>query len=507
MKKLLLVLTGVLLMYSSISAQTVNGDTLSVQGTKILKVWGNHYERGYATGYLMGDEIKVLADDYLLAVFFMNSPLLYNNIRSFFITNFDIEEKYIQEAQGIIDGMIYGGVDLYNNVLERDLDADDLLLTNSIVDLSVLADLDNGLEFGCSSLSSWGESTLSDPDLNGSLVITRLMDWTPHPALLANHLLVVHFPSEESEVNWLSFTFPGFIGSLSGINEYGLCGFMNMGNINTYTNTNDLHPVLFSVRNGVENYDFNGDYEIDAYDVAAAVSENVHLSGSIIHSANEQFGLVIETNNQNGTDIRDESDNTLIIQNNLAATNHFRKLYSPVYCYRYNNIADSLNQNSNLTVNRSWDLLTGAAGVYHNLHAIEFIPALNQIKWSTATPDSAAYLRKPAVFDLDELFSLPTSIKTEFFPSPSIVNTFPNPFSQTVSLSFNLSSNIYVELAIYNIKGQIIRRLANEYKTSGEHSLSWDCKDKAGNAVVSGIYFYKFITATHQETGRLLYVK
>ncbi len=41
----------------------------------------------------------------------------------------------------------------------------------------------------------------------------------------------------------------------------------------------------------------------------------------------------------------------------------------------------------------------------------------------------------------------------------------------------------------------------------GEHTLFWDGKDKSGDSVVSGIYFYKFITDEVQETGRLLLVK
>ena len=507
MKKLLVICIFIFLFTALNFAQEVKGDTLSVDGKKILKVWGTHYERGYATGYYVGDKIKYLSEVYFIGTFFMNSPALYNATLTFFLTNFDVEEKYIQEAQGIIDGMIEAGIDLYDDVLQRDMDADDLLMTNALVDLTALAELDSDLDFGCSSISSWSESTLLDPELNGSLVLTRNMDWTPHPALLENHLLVVQIPAETSEVKWISFTFPGFFGSLSGINEYGLCGFMNMGNNNTYTNTTDLHPVLLSVRNGIESYDFNGDYEINANDVAAAVSESNHLSGSIIHSANESYGLVIETNNENSTEVRDDSENTEIPQNHLAATNHFRKLYPPIYCYRYNNIADSLVQNSNMTIQRSWNLLGGAAGITSNMHAIEFIPSLNQVKWSTATQDSAAYLRTPTVFDLEELFSLPTDLDDEYFVTPSIVNTFPNPFFESVSLSFALSSPTFVDLSVYNVKGQIIRRLSNEDMGMGEHTLFWDGKDKSGNSVVSGIYFYKFISDDIQETGRLLLVK
>ncbi|MCK4694501.1 MAG: hypothetical protein KAT74_02000, partial [Candidatus Cloacimonetes bacterium] len=212
MKKLIIIVF--ILSISAFSfSQTVNGDTLTVDGKKILKVWGTHYERGYAYGYLLGEQIRQVAVEYFIESILMNSVILYNYSRNYFLSNFVVEDKYITEAEGMINGMIDSGVDLYCEGLDIELDEIDLLLANSIVDLSalVLLNIDIENEFGCSSLSSWGESTQDDPQLNGDLVITRNMDWEPHPTLLANHLLVVQFPDEENEVKWLSFTFAGMI--------------------------------------------------------------------------------------------------------------------------------------------------------------------------------------------------------------------------------------------------------------------------------------------------------
>ncbi len=507
MKRIVFLIFILMILSSFCFAQIVNGDTLTVQGEKILKIWGTHYERGYATGYLLGDKIKLISEDYFICYVYMNNAALYESRRNYFIDNFEIEDKYTQEAQGTIDGMIEAEIDLFSTVLQRDMDSVDVLMSNAIVDILALGELNDDLEFGCSSLSSWGESTILDPELVGNLVITRNMDWMPHPVLLDNHLLVVHFPSEVDEVNWACFTFPGLFGALSAINEDGLCAFMNMGNNNNYSNEEDLHPIFLSIRNGIEIYDYNGDYEINAEDIVAAVQDMLHLSGSIVHCANESYGLIVECNNVNGTEIRDDTENTVIPLYNLAATNHFRKLYPPASCYRYDNIADSLAENSNMNVERSWNLLGGAAGVLNNLHTIEFAPTLNLIKWSTAEIGIPAYLQTPTEFDTEELFMLNTSTHPELLSEISLVSTFPNPFFSIASLSFSLPEASYVELSIYNIRGQKLTTLVNERKGRGEYTVTWNGMDDAGNSVVSGVYFYRFETEYKSESGRLILVK
>ncbi len=507
MKKKILFIFLFMFIFTIINAQNVNGDTLSVDGKKILKVWGTHYKRGYATGYLLGDKIKEISENYFIYAFFGGNSYLYESTRTYFLDNFQIEEKYISETEGIIDGMIEADILLYSDILDRDIDANDLLLANAIVDLAALGDLDQNYKFGCSSLSSWGNSTILDPELSGDLVITRNMDWTPHPSLLENHLLAVHFPSEADEVNWLSFTFPGLIGGLSSINEDGLCAFMNMGNHNEHPNTYTFHPILLSIRNGIEVYDYDGNYEINSEDVQAAIEDNYQLSGSIIHTANHESGIVIECNNQNGIAVRDDNDNTVIPTEHLAATNHFRELYPPAGCYRYDNIADSLSVSSNVDLIRSWELLSGAAGISNNIHTIQYAPTLNLIKWSTAKTGTPAYQIEPTIFDTEELFTYNTSADPHYFQDNSILSVSPNPFYDSTTLSFALPKTSDVKLCIYNIKGHKIRTLLSEVMVQGNYSVSWDGTDESGKKISSGIYFYTLETIHNVYTEKVILLK
>ena len=495
MKHFITILILLIYCFTFVNAQTVNGEISNYEGKKILKVWGTHYERGYAHGYLLADNILDVIDNYLLGFFFQNNIAVYEYSRQYVIDNFNIEDKYLTECEALIDGMEAAGVDIYNQQLGREYDKYDVLVSNSIVDLTALRKLRDELDFGCSSLSSWGNSTQSDTELNGSIVITRNMDWTANQTLFDNHLLLVNLPEESTENAWISFTFPGMIGALSAINEFNLSASMNMGNINYSSNEANLHPIFFSIRNGIEVNDYDENDLNQKEDIWKAINDKNHLSGSIIHAADINAAQVIETNNQNGSCYRTFAENTMIPEYHLAATNHFRELYEPVYCYRYQGIADSLDENSYMSKERSWQVLAGAAGISTNLHAIQYVPSLNYIRWSTATGSSPAYQNDSSILDTEELFASPVSIDDSSIDLKNIFEIYPNPTNSKTTFKFcfekSKKPSNTIKLEIYNLKGQKIRTLLDNQSESNNFSISWDGKNSHGDELANGLYLYK----------------
>ncbi len=73
----------------------------------------------------------------------------------------------------------------------------------------------------------------------------------------------------------------------------------------------------------------------------------------------------------------------------------------------------------------------------------------------------------------------------------SLNQNYPNPFNATTTIQFNLPVSAYVSLTIYNIRGQQIRTLLADNKTSGQYVQSWDGLTDNGGLAPSGIYFYK----------------
>lgn len=84
---------------------------------------------------------------------------------------------------------------------------------------------------------------------------------------------------------------------------------------------------------------------------------------------------------------------------------------------------------------------------------------------------------------------------------------YPNPFNPTTTISYDIKDASDVSLAIYNVKGQMIRSLVNEVKQSGHYTVQWDGKDTHGKIVSSGVYQYVLKTNNYQESKRMTLLK
>ena len=488
MKKLLLVFFLFLL----IALHSVNGQLTDLGDRYLLHVWGNHYERGHAMGYLMGDQIMTVFRDYFFMSVVGNNVSVYNTYRQFYMDHFVTDERYLLELQGMVAGMQESGTDLYHERLARELELDDFLFVNAVADLST-GQVSN---LGCSSLSSWGQATINDAQLMGKLQITRLLDWTRSPTLINNSVLIVHHPSEADEIKWISFSYPGLIGALSAISEEKAAAFLNVGNSHPNLDDDELTTVLFDVRSGLERSDFNGDGAYSNADLFDALAAGKHLSGSIIHSVQEwpdsSRAVVIETNNT-ATVRRFHGENSGIAGDNLAATNHFRKLIDAVYCPRYYRIIDSLNVSPEVSLERQWQIMQGAGGVTTNLMMIQYMPSLNQVLWANATPYNPAYTQEAMSFDLNQLFVQPTHNLDESQIPQLRLNLYPNPLQVDQELR-DLGGKKLSKVTIYNIRGQRVYQDASlpsraELGRSGIYFVR--CEDHLGNQYLNKVVFQR----------------
>lgn len=87
---------------------------------------------------------------------------------------------------------------------------------------------------------------------------------------------------------------------------------------------------------------------------------------------------------------------------------------------------------------------------------------------------------------------------SEVIDSCNLFQNSPNPCNNRTKIIYNLNQSSNVNLSIYNMKGQRIYILTQEYKPTGKHVIYWNCDYKSGNPVPSGIYFYN-IKATSKD--------
>ena len=65
----------------------------------------------------------------------------------------------------------------------------------------------------------------------------------------------------------------------------------------------------------------------------------------------------------------------------------------------------------------------------------------------------------------------------------------PNPAGQFATLAFELSAGGPVEIAVFNVRGQRLRTLAQDVHPAGRYQVRWDLQDAAGQRVPAGVYF------------------
>ena len=67
----------------------------------------------------------------------------------------------------------------------------------------------------------------------------------------------------------------------------------------------------------------------------------------------------------------------------------------------------------------------------------------------------------------------------------------PNPFASQTEISFQTREPATIDLAVYNLKGQKVRTIAEGVRPSGPHTFSWDGKDAQEKDLPAGIYLLR----------------
>ena len=68
-----------------------------------------------------------------------------------------------------------------------------------------------------------------------------------------------------------------------------------------------------------------------------------------------------------------------------------------------------------------------------------------------------------------------------------LYQNFPNPFSSTTTISYELPASEMVSINIYNSLGQIVKQLAHGTQNAGHHSITWNGLNQTGNNAGHGL--------------------
>ncbi len=84
----------------------------------------------------------------------------------------------------------------------------------------------------------------------------------------------------------------------------------------------------------------------------------------------------------------------------------------------------------------------------------------------------------------------------------SLSQNYPNPFNPNTAIKFQIAVDGNVELKVYNLLGQEVAVLVNQFKEAGKYSVPFD-----GRNMTSGLYFYTIKSGNFSQTKRMMLVK
>jgi uncharacterized protein (DUF2141 family) len=207
---------------------TEHGGLHWIKGLPVLQLWGTGKERGFAHGYLVGKQILDFYEFYILEDSW-RSPQRYQKIFIPFLeNNFNYPPEFLDECDAVIKGMKASGIDIHLESLGRDFYRSDLLAINAYIERRAAFPVSSASS--CTQFAFWGTQT-EGSEVKKGLIAARNMDGECdiRKVTVSHFLLYAVDPLERGRRRWFSAMWPGFVGTISGINEEGLYSMENAG--------------------------------------------------------------------------------------------------------------------------------------------------------------------------------------------------------------------------------------------------------------------------------------
>lgn len=159
--------------------------------------------------------------------------------------------------------------------------------------------------------------------------------------------------------------------------------------------------------------------------------------------------------------------------------------------------------------------------------SLDLARVIMEIRGEELDPTSLYYLHKIRVFPerivLFEEMGDDTGILTFAFNPPwgkkdndkeeiipfrfALSQNYPNPFNPNTTIRFEIPQSDWVKLEIFNILGQKVKTLVDEYKNAGGHSIIWKGTNKCGRHVATGVYFTRLSSGQKTEIKKMLLLR
>ncbi|MBN1223533.1 MAG: hypothetical protein JXB23_09805 [Candidatus Aminicenantes bacterium] len=304
-----------------------HGSLIRMQGLPVLQLRGTAEERGFAHGYLIGKQILDFFEFYIIEDSWHSAKRYQETFVPFLEGHFDYPPEFLKECDAVIKGMIASEMDMRVEVLDRDFNRTDLLAINAYIERRAAYPGVN--PSSCTQFAFWEAQTEGSKN-RGGLIAARNMDGEcdVRKVTVSHFLVYAVDPAESGHKRWVSTMWPGFIGTISGINEEGLYCMENAGASGPGPVPDGVIPCSWIQRIILEKQGSEASPEsvIKMMKLFKCSTGGITAAGSIILWAVPFSGQIspafVYEGGRTGFAVRLPSDVPPIESNNIMASNH-----------------------------------------------------------------------------------------------------------------------------------------------------------------------------------------
>ena len=176
----------------------------------------------------------------------------------------------------------------------------------------------------------------------------------------------------------------------------------------------------------------------------------------------------------------------------------------------------------NLSTGRAIAGMTGAEGAAYQLTAVDIetgraarIGDILEISAQSPNPFIGVEPLRYTVTAEDvkrSLIQLPILVAYEIPAETQLLANYPNPFNPETWIPYRLAEDALVILTIYDLNGQVVRTIDVGHQTAAVYesrskAVYWDGRNRLGEQVASGVYFYHLSAGDYAATRRMVILK
>lgn len=99
------------------------------------------------------------------------------------------------------------------------------------------------------------------------------------------------------------------------------------------------------------------------------------------------------------------------------------------------------------------------------------------------------------------------AVQQESADTISVNNRFNPDAGERTSIIYKLNRQSFVNISVYNVRGELIAQLKNEVQEAGKYVAVWDGKNQAGRSVSMGLYLVNIQTAEYGDIRKVIVIK